>query len=740
MTLRFLFSLVLVLAFASIGCAQGITIRKISNPIILDGRLDEAVWLQADVAGAFRQYFPLDTGLAQARTEVRLLYDDQFIYVGAKMYNTRDRKYVTPSLRRDYRGEANDGISIVLDTYMDKTNAFIFGVNPFGVQREGLISNGGNDDGLSLNWDNKWYAEVQTYDGYWIAEMAIPFKSIRFKANLSSWLINFYRIDSDLAERSTWAPIPRVFSITNLAFNRELKWEQPLASPGANVSVIPYGALRTNRNFEDNLDRADEMAFGGDAKIALSPALNLDLTVNPDFSQVEVDDQVTNLDRFEIFFPERRQFFLENADLFSDFGLDGLRPFFSRRIGVTRDTSTGSNVQNAIYAGARLSGKINNNLRVGMLNMQAGKDEKLSLPSINYTVGTLQYKLFSRSNIGLIVINKQAFQDSLGTEFTLSPANYNRMIGVDYNLASADNRWTGKFFYHRSFQPDNPDSTYSMAVRLAYNTLRWDISGSAFNVGANYNPEVGFVRRRNYLRLAPTIWYNIYPDSRTIQSHGPGFDFDVIGNDLYGLTDYDVNFMYRIRWKNTANFNMRLRTEYVYLFNSFDPTNTGGLELPAGSDYRNYVIIANFDSDARRRFAYSLSTRSGGYFNGTRANLDASLGYRYQPYGVVSLGLTYNGIRMPDPYNSADLLLIGPKFDFTFSRKVFWTTYLQYNSQINNLNINSRLQWRFKPVSDLFIVYTDNYFAESFDGRQFFDVGQPKLRALVIKLTYWLNL
>ena len=192
----------------------------------------------------------------------------------------------------------------------------------------------------------------------------------------------------------------------------------------------------------------------------MNSALNLDLTVNPDFSQVEVDQQVTNLDRFEIFFPERRQFFLENADLFANFGVDGSRPFFSRRIGVARDTSTGQNIQNTIYAGARLSGKINNNLRIGVMTMQAGKDASIGLPSTNYSLISLQQKLFARSNVGLIFVNKQAVADSLGGEFTFSPNEYNRIIGIDYNLLSKDNRWNGKVFYHQSFDEQQQDSTF----------------------------------------------------------------------------------------------------------------------------------------------------------------------------------------------------------------------------------------------------------------------------------------
>nr|MCU0369643.1 hydrolase [Cyclobacteriaceae bacterium] len=308
------------------------------------------------------------------------------------------------------------------------------------------------------------------------------------------------------------------------------------------------------------------------------------------------------------------------------------------------------------------------------------------------------------------------------------------------NLASADNRWTGKAFYHHSFNELKQDSAFAFGGFLNYSTLNWNINVLNRNVGANYDPEVGFVRRRDIRQLASTAWRNFYPSKGKIQSHGPGFDFDMVGNDTYGFLDWDYNFMYRIRFRSTAQFNIRLRREYTYLFDPFDPSGTGGLELPANTDYANNLVIASFFSDARKRLFFDVSTRSGGYFNGNRINFIGSLTYRYQPWGFTSLNFSYNRIRLPDPYNDSDLYLIGPRFDFTFTRNVFWTTFVQYNSQINNLNINSRFQWRFKPVSDLFIVYTDNYFAESFDNGNVFYVGQPKSRSLVIKLTYWLNL
>ena len=730
--------LTLTLFFVGITLfAQDIEIRRTTAPIVIDGILDEPAWALADSAYNFKQYFPYDTSLAVAQSVARILYDDEFIYVSGIMKNPEgSRDYITPSLRRDFRGEANDSFSIILDAFKDNTNAVLFGINPFGVRREGLIANGGSGDGaFSLDWDNKWFGEAKQYDGYWVAEMAIPFKTLRFSEDQTQWNVNFYRIDSEYTERSTWSPISRNFSIVNLGTMRTLNWDEPTKKPGSNISFIPYIAAGTRKDFSDGDLSDDSFDAGFDLKFAVTPSLNLDVTVNPDFSQVEVDQQVTNLDRFEIFFPERRQFFLENADLFADYGTRTTRPFFTRRIGVARDENTGQNVQNSIPVGARLSGKVNDDLRLGFLSMQAGRDESIGLPSYNFSVLSLQQQVFDRSNVSFLFVNKQTFEtDYDDTNFS----EWNRTVGLDYNLLSPDNRWSGKAFYHQSIDEIQPDDAFATGFDLSYGVPKFSASIFSQAVGANYNPEVGFVRRRNIRQLNGNARYSFFPNNSGIQRHGPGFDFDMVGNSEFGMLDWDVNLLYDVFWKNSSRFNLRLRKQYTYLFNGFDPSGTGGIRLPSDTDYTTHLIIASFQSDQRKAVSYRLSTRSGEYFNGGRINLEGSINIRYQPLGFTSIDFAYNRIRLPEPYSDANLILVGPRFDFTFTKKLFWTTFVQYNSQIENLNINSRLQWRFAPVSDFFLVYTDNYLATE-DG-SFIDLGQSKSRALVFKLTYWLNL
>ena len=705
---------------------------KLKEPIVLDGILDEAIWQDAEGwNGNFMQYFPSDTSVSNYPSRVKVAFDDTNLYLAAIMENKGPRKYVSTSLRRDYRGEQNDGISFVFDTFNDLTNAFQFGVNPYGVQREALLANGGSRaEDLNLAWDNKWYSEAKIMENHWQVEVIIPLSTIRFKEGAQNWNVNFYRIDSHTGERSTWAPIPRNIPIITTAFLRKMIFEEPLMKKGANVSLIPYVAGRTSRNFLENSSEALTPAIGGDAKIGIGPAMNLDLTFNPDFSQVEVDQQVTNLDRFEIFFPERRQFFLENGDLFDSFGQPRSRPFFSRRIGVDIDSATGQNVQSKIIYGARLSGKLNENWRIGAMNMQTATEEDAGIVGKNFTVLAVQRKVFERSNIGLIYVNKESLALNEYQQL-FDPTAYNRLLGVDYNLNSANGKWTGKVFYHRTFESVKVDKPYSFNAYLLYNDLHWNWTFSIQDVGKSFNPEVGFLPRSDFKRINPDLTYLFYPKSKFINRHGPKLEFEGLWNETLGTTDRDINLGYIVRFNSLAELEITQRNRYVYLFSNFDPTRSGGAPLAAGTDYSYQNVLVEYRSNPRKKLNVGVVGEFGEYFTGSIQRITSQTGLRLGYLANISMNFNYARIRLPQPQRDADLILVGPRIDLTLTKDLFWTTFVQYNSQIDNLNINTRIQWRYAPVSDFFLVYTDNYFPGDF---------LPKQRSLVFKLNYWLNL
>ncbi len=717
--------------------APVLSIKRSKMPIKIDGFLDEQAWIDADSAIQFHQQFPYDSSFANTQTVVWATYDDHFIYFAAKLYTKTPNKFVVPSLRRDFFGPGIDLFAIILDSFQDKTNAFTFGTNPAGVQREGLVSNGGNsnNDGppVDFTWDNKWYNEVSITGDAWIYEIAIPFKSIRYKAGSTQWNINFYRQDSQSNERSLWARVPRIFQAFALNYHGILQFDEPLRKPGPNISVIPFMATRTSRDYEEDSREKLSLTYGADAKVAVTSALNLDITVNPDFSNTDVDEQQTNLNRFELFFPERRQFFLENKDLFSDFGGDRSRPFFSRRIGLALDTSTGQYVQNDIRFGARLSGNLNKKWRIGLLNMQSDNVSELNLPSYNFGVATAQRRVGTNSNLRAVLVNRQDLGDA---------SDYDRVAGVDYNYNFKNNRYGGNMFFHQQFAPafqgdDFNADAYSAGGSFNYNSQTWFGGTSFASIGSNYEPVVGYTPRNGFDRIGGYVGYQIFPPSNIINRMSFGTFGNVVWDATFGRSDRENGGWYEIGFLNSSELSFRFINNYTFLFDPYDPSETEGLELAQSTDYTYTQGNISYRSDQRRKLTFRVGASSGQYYNGYLSGVNGRVGYRWQPYGVFSIDFDVNQVRLPDPYNDADIFVIGPKIDLTLTKKVFWTAVAQYNSQFDNMNVYSRFQWRFRPVSDLFIVYTDNYLYDFQNTENNFNI---KNRSLVIKLTYWLNL
>jgi hypothetical protein len=690
-----------------------INISETNNTINIDGILDEPVWLTADKANHFQRVLPTDTGFAIAQTEVKVTYTESTLYIGIVCFDPSPGKRPVESLRRDFAFGKNDNFLVFIDTYNDQTNGFSFGVSSAGAQWDGLQANGGT---VNLDWDIKWRSEVKNYDDRWVAEFAIPFRSMRYNEGAPEWGINFSRQDLKTSEKSSWAPMPRQFATASLAFTGSLVWDKPLPASGPRFSLIPYISAKTTQNKEAGEGFKPDANAGIDAKVILSTSMNLDLTVNPDYSQVEVDRQRTNLDRFELFFPEKRQFYLENSDLFANLGSENLRPFFSRRVGLN----------SPVQAGARLSGKLGNNWRIGLMDLQTG--EKDNIRAGNFTVAALQRKVFSRSNISAFFVNKQVMNLQNDTSFT--GYRYNRVAGLEYNLASANNRWTGKTFYHQSFYPGASGDAAALAGNITFATQYLTATLNQSWVGADYLAEVGYIRRRGYYELNPMFQYKFFPSSSKIANHGPAIKLDMLFDPSLVLTDRETMLSYQIEWINKSLVMADIKETYIKLQFPFDPTNTLGDSLAANEEFNWKEIGASFVSDIRKPFNFLISGSYGGYFSGKRFTMNGELYYRIQPYGSLAIVTTYNNISMPSPYNSAEFILIGPRLDFTFTDKLFFTSFVQYNNQIDNINLNLRFQWRFAPVSDLYIVYTENSFPGDY---------RIKNRGLVLKLSYWFN-
>lgn len=697
--------------------AYQLRIVRASSPIKIDGILDEKAWQEADVATDFFMVLPMDTSRAKVRTTVQMTYDDHHLYITAVCYHGTTGPYMVESMRRDWNFGKNDNFIFFMDTFDDQTNGFTFGTNAAGAQWDGLLYEGGK---ANLSWDNKWTSVVKNYDDKYIFEASIPFKTLRYKKGITRWGINFSRLDLKTTEKSAWAPVPRQLPTASLSHTGVLIWDQAPPSPGPNVSFIPYLLGGLTNNFSAGKPTAYRRDIGADAKIAVTSSLNLDLTVNPDFSQVDVDQQVTNLDRFELFFPERRQFFIENGDQFSNFGYTSIRPFFSRRIGLGVP----------IQFGARLSGKLNKNWRLGLMNMQTRAVEETGLPKQNFTVAALQRRIFSRSNIGVLFVNKESLNYQPQADKP-TYSRYNRNLGFEYNLASPNNYWTGKAMYVKSFQPGMSGHDAVAAGNLQYASRRWLINGQFESIGQHFTAETGYVPRRGYNRWTGTVGYFFFPKAGSVLSHGPTLVSSYYYNTSFKQTDNESYLNYLWTFRSRSTFSAWIATDYVKLLKAFDPTNLGSDTLATGTKHRWKAWGTEYVSKPQSLFTYGFSSRYGGYYaNGTRLNLTTSLGYRFQPYVSLLLNASYNDIRLPQPWGRKQFWLVGPRFDLTMTNTLYLTTFVQYNDQAKNVNVNARLQWRYKPASDLFIVYTDNYLPENF---------RVKNRALVLKFTYWWN-
>jgi Domain of unknown function (DUF5916) len=703
-----------------------LNITKASTAPIVDGNDDDQVWKECAVANDFFMVLPMDTSKAAVQTEVRMTYDNDNIYIVATCFHG-GWKYMVESLRRDWNFGRNDNFIFFMDTFEDQTNGFAFGANSAGAQWDGMMYEGGKVD---LSWDNKWTSASTYSSDRWVFEASIPFKSLRYKKGISKWGINFSRQDLRTTEKSSWAPVPRQFPTASLAYTGVLVWDQPPPSAGANVSLIPYLLGGASKDYENKKNTDYRGGVGGDAKIALTSSINLDLTINPDFSQVEVDRQVTNLERFELFFPERRQFFLENGDLFGNFGYQSVRPFFSRRIGLVQTGPTKYEHVPIAY-GARISGKLNRNWRVGGMYMKTKKDSEFGLPGQHFSTFAIQRKVFSRSNIGLIFVNRDS-EDSISTG-TQVVSKYNRNLGIEYNLASANNYWTGKMLFLKSFSPNVSGKDFVQAGNLTYFSRKWNITMQYEYVGENYNAEVGFLPRKGYLKVNPQITKLFFPKGGKILSHGPLAMITYYRNDTIAKIDNEMVAAYNMVSRKRSTVTFWVARNFLEILTPVDPTNSGKPKLPLGSTH--FWTSGGFDflSKPQSRFTYSVSSRYGGYYySSTRFNFTTELGYRFQPYAAISVNASYNDIKnLPLPWGRTKFWLISPRLDVTLTNKFFLTAFTQYNEQSNNVNLNARLQWRYKPASDFFIVYTDNYFPETFYVRN---------RALVVKWTYWWNL
>ena len=699
-------------------------ISQATSEIKIDGKLDDPTWQQANIGSDFWLKVPYFEEGADPRTEVMLSYNDKFLYVAAKCYQKED--ILVQSLERDQYWD-NDGIAIMLDPLNSGVNGFLFGVTGVGAQWDALRSL----DDINSDWSNKWYSATFDGDGYWSMEMAIPLRILRFSPDQKEWGMNFVRNHMNENEYHNWTAVPESFWPPDPAFAGALVFDEAPKVQKGNYNLIPYVTSTTSQLNGEGSDQ--DFNIGLDARASITSTLNLDLTFNPDFSQVGADELVTNLTRFNIFLPERRTFFLENSDLFADFGYGGVRPFFSRTIGLDKNRQAVP-----IIYGARLTGNLTPSSRIGVMNIHSGSSD--NSPGQNQTAITGQ-KLFGRSFVKGMFLNRQSFDG--GDQIK---GDYGRNTSIEAAYQSNNGQVAAWGAAHHSFKEDITDDTGFYTGGVSFRNPNWDILLATAVIEENYFTDMGFVQRiENYDAARDTsirlgfnenvfnVRYTIRPQSGAIMRHNISSDNTVFFNLDGSLNERINSLQYGIDFRSTATFRVGLESNETHLLYPFRFVSEGDA-LPAG-EYSFTSMNISFDSDERKPLSFGVDGRTGSFFNGNLTRLAGDVNYRFGNWANVSMGYQWNDLSFPDDFGSRAITAWLSRVEIGFNKNLFWSTIFQYVDQSEYMGVNSRLQWRFAPMSDLYLVYLDNYdvLLKSGGGRSI----DPNNRALVLRLNYW---
>jgi hypothetical protein len=722
---------------------------RITAPPVVDGRLHDDVWSDLRALEGFTQREPSEGRPVSQRTEVRVAYDSEALYIGAWLYDEQPSGIVVGQTLRDASLDDSDAFVVVLDTYLDRQNGFVFGTTPAGIEYDGQVAGEGvgggagsgrqqrgSVGGFNLNWDGSWDVATSRDDRGWYAEMRIPFSTLRYGAGgAQDWGVNFERKIRRNSEQSTWAPLPRQFGVYRVSLAGTLTLEAPARRT---VSVSPYVLAD---GFKDYQVLSPEVEYGrrigGDAKIGINQSLTLDLTVNTDFAQAEVDDQQVNLTRFSLFFPEKRAFFLENAGTFAVGASRSAELFFSRRIGL----SGGQEVP--IQAGARLTGKVGD-FQIGLLNIQTDETHDIDAetglreqvaPSNNFGVLRAYREFGNRTQLGAILVSRLNTDD---------PDDYNLTYGVDGRLGLGEaltvDGWAGITTTPVATGEAPPgsgfnDGEYGFAGGMRYVTRDWQISAGYRQIGETFNPEVGFVNRRAYrhanFRVLRHVRTESVPWFREFRPHISGSVFWTLGgfNESY-LFHFDNHFAF----ESGAFFQLP----------GFNLTGEGleepfeireGLVIPAGT-YENWEWEFRANTNRGAPLSFSGGWDLGGFYNGTRFGPNATVAYRHGDRVTASLRADYFDVHLDQ--GSFQTAVVRFNASYSFTPRIYVQANVQYNDDTKDLGTNIRVGWLDTAGTGLFLVWNDTNHTGSLERTGI--LAGPKQRQLVVKYSRLFNL
>ena len=673
--------------------------RLATEPTVDGDVRGDAAWQGLSAATGFRQIQPLEGAPASQRTEVFVGFTDDSLYVGVVAFDDDPSAIIVSDSRRDASLDDSDSFRMIIDGFRDRQNGFVFGTNPAGIQYDGQVvkeSSGGfsaGGSGFNLNWDAPWEVEARIGDHGWSAEFRIPFRSLRYGAgDVQRWGINFQRnIRRNDNEIVFWAPLDRQFAITRVFDAGTLEGLQP--PPRRSLLVTPFALGRLTRG--DAVDGTElNHEFGIDAKYQLTPGLTLDATYNTDFAQVEVDDVQVNLDRFSLFFPEKRTFFLENAGQFSVGNPQEVELFFSRRIGVG-----GGGRPTPIVGGGRLTGKVGASTNVGLLHMRT-EDVPGSAPENDYSVARVSQELPNRSSLGAIFINREG-------DGALVPAGQD-----DYNRTYAlDGRWgigpyaTVSGWAGGTDTPELDGDDHAYNLRLDYASPRWSNAIAFTEVAEDFNPEVGFLRRDDFRKLEGRVLYRYRPadlygllELRPHVSYNAFWDLD--GVQESGFLHVDNHW----EWKTSAEIHTGVNFTYERVKAPFELVD--GVFVPVGK-YDNSEMALVFMTDEGKALYAELRTNTGGFFNGTRNSMRPTVRYRIGETFSTELAWNYNRIDLPSENNPFTINAAQLRVSYSFTPKMLLQALVQYDDRSDRVGVNLRFSLLQRANAGLFLVYNE---------------------------------
>ena len=692
--------------------------RLLSEPELDGVVLDDPAWQGVVPASGFWQVQP-DEGLAATqKTEVFIGFSGDALYIGVVAYDDNPDGIIVTDSRRDSSLNQTDSFQVIIDGMLDRQNGLIFGTNPVGMEYDAQItkeasSGAFGSQGYNLNWDASWSVKAQISDIGWSAEMRIPFKTLRYgKGDEQKWGINFQRNIRRNNEIVYWAPLSRQYNLNRVS---EAGYVEGIKPPSTrNLKITPYGLARARRGGElEGTEKDTE--FGFDAKYSITPSLTLDLTYNTDFAQVEADEQQVNLDRFNLFFPEKRPFFLENAGQFTVGNGGETELFFSRRIGIGED---GELIP--IDGGARVSGKLGSNTNIGFLYMASEAVEDVA-PGNQFTVARVNQEIGKRSSLGAIFVERKGD----GSYLIEESDDKNRTYGFDGRLGIGENTMINGWFA-KTDTPGLEGDDHAYSLDWQFDSAKWSNGMEYTEIGENFNPEVGFLRRTAYRKFSASTLMRIRPDDlwglmeiRPHASYRSYWDFD--GFQETSFLHMDVHW----EWQNGYEFHTGYNIFSDGVKEAFEIIDDVWVQ-PGTYDESEVQLYVTTNRSAP--FSFQFRTTVGGKFGGDRLILGPGINYRIGDKFSSSLSVNYNDFDLPVPGGDFSVLLAQLRLSWSFTPKILFQALVQYNDDDEAIGTNLRFSWLRTANTGLFLVYND------FDERGVDTL--PTGREVILKYSY----